>query len=127
MLADYADTLVHNSMADQAVEKMELALHLNPIPPDTYLWIAAGADFLRADFEAALSKLKHMSNQDQGYRLMAASAAMLGDQVAARTYRHAALSIDPAFKISEWIQRLPLKEAHHLELYVSALKKAGFR
>jgi hypothetical protein len=125
-LADYADTLVHNSMVDRAKEKMDLALHLNPIPPDTYLWIAAGIDFLRRDFGAALDQLRRMTNPDQGYRLMAASAAMLGDRETARTYRDAALSIDPTFEVRAWTQRLPLRDRNDLELYVTALERAGF-
>lgn len=127
LLADYADTLAHHSAAEEAKQKIDLAIHLNPIPPDTYLWIAAGADFALGDFSGALDKLKRMSNHDQVYRLMAASAAMLGDREAAHQYRNEALSIDPTFEIRKWIQRLPIRRREHLELYVSALHKAGFQ
>jgi DNA-binding SARP family transcriptional activator/tetratricopeptide (TPR) repeat protein len=127
LLADYADTLAHHSAAAEARAKIDLAISLNPIPPDTYLWIAAGADFALGDFAGALEKLGRMSNKDQVYRLMAASAAMLGDADSAYKYRTEALSIDPFFEIHTWIQRLPIRRREHLELYVAALKKAGFR
>jgi DNA-binding SARP family transcriptional activator/TolB-like protein len=99
LLADYADTLVHNSQAAPAKQKMDLALE----------------------------NLERMRNPDQAHRLMAACAAMLGDMESAHQYRDAALSIDPTFEIRTWIQRLPIKDIGHLELYATALVRAGFR
>lgn len=126
MLADYADTLLHNSRLDEAKARIDAAFVLNPLPPDTYHWIAGGIDFMRADFGAALQHLRRMANKDQASRLIAASAAMVGDQATAARYREVALRNDPYFEIRTWTQRLPIKDQAHLELYAAALKAAGF-
>ena len=80
ILADSADTLVHNSDIERAHERMELALNLNPIPPDEYRWTAGGIRFYRGDYELGLQMLRGMRQPEPASRLMAACAAMAGDR-----------------------------------------------
>ena len=91
---------MHNSDIDRAHERMELALNLNPIPPDEYRWTAGGIRFYRGDYELGLQMLRGMRQPEPASRLMAACAAMAGDHRAAERYRVQALSLHPDFTIA---------------------------
>jgi DNA-binding SARP family transcriptional activator/Tfp pilus assembly protein PilF len=126
MLADYADTLMHNSQPIEAKRRIEEALDLNPLAPDVYRWIAGGIYFFNREPAKALSHLKKMANPDQALRLMAACAVSVGNMVEAHAYRERAIELDPDFRISTWTSRLPQRERSHLEMYAGALRDAGF-
>ena len=126
LLADYADTLMHNSQPHAAKQRIDQALSLNPLAPDVYFWIAGGITFFCGEPDAALGLLKKMRKPDQAYKLMAASAALAGYEVEAALYRKRALSNDPDFDLRTWALRLPQRERAHLDMYVEALRAAGF-
>src|SRR5690606_17200986 len=87
ILADSADTLVHHSDIALAGERMDLALALNPIPPDEYRWTAGAISFFRGDYQGGLQMLRAMRQPEPASRLMAACAAMAGDRRATERYR----------------------------------------
>jgi hypothetical protein len=60
-------------------------------------------------------------------RLIAACAAMAAQPVLAKTARNRAMTIDPGFKLDEWIAVLPQKDVAHRNHYYEALKAAGFK
>jgi DNA-binding SARP family transcriptional activator/tetratricopeptide (TPR) repeat protein/TolB-like protein len=127
VLADYADTLVHNSQHVAAQEKIEEALRLNPMPPDEYHWTFAGVSFLRGRFEEALGHLNQMRNPEPAMRLMAAAAAMAGQPELARKSRMQVLEQQPDFSITRWVGRMPQRSPNDVELYIEALRRAGFK
>ena len=127
VLADYADTLAHNSNFSAAQQKIDEAIRLNPIAPDEYLWTLGGIYFFRGRWEEALSALQQMRNQDPALRLMAAVAAMAGQMDLARTYRLRALELQPDFNVARWASRIPQRDPADVDFYVEALIKAGFR
>ncbi len=127
ILADYADTLAHNSDFSQAAEKIESAMRLNPLPPDEYLWTLGGINFFRGRFEEALRNLNQMQNPEPAYRLMAAAAAMAGQMDLARRYRLQALKLQPDFTTARWVSRMPQRDPADADLYIEALRKAGFK
>jgi DNA-binding SARP family transcriptional activator/tetratricopeptide (TPR) repeat protein len=127
LLADYADTLAHNSNIIAAEQKMEQAMRLNPMPPDEYHWTLGGIHFFRGRFEAALDTLHKMRNQDPALRLMAAVAAMGGQPELARNYRLRALELQPDFDVARWASRVPLRDPADVDFYVEALRRAGFK
>ncbi len=127
VLADYADTLVHNSQHVAAQDKIEQALRLNPMPPDEYHWTFAGVSFLRGRFEEALGHLNRMRNPEPAMRLMAAAAAMAGQDELARKYRLKVLEQQPDFSIMRWTSRMPQRSPNDVELYIEALRRAGFQ
>lgn len=127
VLADYADTLAHNSNFTAAQQKIEEAIRLNPIAPDEYLWTLGGIYFFRGRWEEALTALQQMRNQDPALRLMAAVAAMAGQMELARTYRLRALELQPDFNVARWASRMPQRDPADVDFYVEALIKAGFR
>jgi DNA-binding SARP family transcriptional activator/tetratricopeptide (TPR) repeat protein/TolB-like protein len=126
LLADYADALMHNSDASKAGDRIELALNLNPLPPDEYLWTAGGVNFFLGRFEEALSRLERMKNQDPALKLLAACAARAGNKAAARRFKERALAINPDFDVEGWIGKLPQRDPRHRKEYADALKAAGF-
>lgn len=127
VLADYADTLVHNSQHVAAQEKIEEAIRLNPMPPDEYHWTFAGVSFLRGRFEEALGHLNQMRNPEPAMRLMAAAAAMAGQPELARKSRMQVLEQQPDFSIMRWVARMPQRSPNDVELYIEALRRAGFK
>ena len=127
ILADFADTLAHNSNHREAQEKIAAAMRLNPIPPDEYLWTLGGINFFRGRFEEALVNLGKMRNPEPAYRLMAAAAAMAGQMELARRYRLQALRLQPDFTTARWLSRVPQRDPSDVDLYIDALHKAGFR
>lgn len=126
MLADYADTLMHNSSTAKAKARIDAALSLNPLPPDEYLWTAGGVNFFLANYDEALRHLERMKNPDPALKLMAACAIRSGDKVAARKYRERAIELNPDFDVDSWIAKLPQRDQRHREEYADALKAAGF-
>jgi tetratricopeptide (TPR) repeat protein len=127
ILVDSADTLLHNSDVDRAHERMELALHLNPIPPDEYRWTAGGVRFFRGAYEQGLQMLRGMRQPEPASRLMAACAAMAGDRRTAEHYALQAMSLHPDFTIAKWMGVMPQLAKEHQEKYVEALRLAGFK
>ncbi len=127
VLADYADTLVHNSQHVAAQAKIEEAIRLNPVPPDEYHWTFAGVAFLRGRFEETLGHLNQMRNPEPAMRLMAAAAAMAGQHELARKCRMQVLEQQPDFSIMRWTSRMPQRSPNDVELYIEALRRAGFR
>jgi tetratricopeptide (TPR) repeat protein len=127
LLADYADTLVHDSNFTAAEQKIDEAIRLNPVPPDEYLWTLGGIHFFRGRFEESLNALHQMRNQDPALRLMAAAAAMGGRMDLARKYRMRALELQPDFSVARWASRMPQRDPADVDFYVEALRQAGFK
>lgn len=127
MLADYADTLTHNSDLPGARRRIETALQLNPLPPDEYWWTLGGIEFFSSRWPEAIAALQRMKNPEPGLRLMAAARAMNGDRDQARHLRQRALTLQPDFTVDSWVGRIALRNPVDTELYTDALRRAGFR
>jgi len=127
VLADYADTLAHNSDFPAARSRMEAALLLNPIPPDEYWWTIGGINYFEGLWQDAIAALQRMKNHEPALRLMAAAAAMAGDKEQARLFRLRALSLQPDFTIAGWVRRMPMRNPADVDLYIEGLRRAGFK
>ncbi|MBY5495940.1 hypothetical protein GFM14_30730 [Rhizobium leguminosarum bv. viciae] len=126
VIADYADTLVHCSLPAMALRKIERAIELNPLGPDTYFWTAAGANYALSEFEASLDYIGQMADPNLADRLSAANWAMLGRQDKARVFVRRFREGNPDFDVDKWLSAVPSKEQWHKDLYREGLKKAGF-
>jgi DNA-binding SARP family transcriptional activator len=127
ILADYADTLVHNSDFISAQQKIDTALRLNPLPPDEYWWTLGGIRFYQCRWDDALSALRNMKNPDPALRLMAAVAALAGYAELARKFSTRALELQPDFTIASWVSKMPLRNRADYAQYIEGLRKAGFK
>jgi DNA-binding SARP family transcriptional activator len=126
IVADLADTLVHASSPDHALEKIRFAIELNPISPDSYLWTAAGASYSLRQYEDALHYIDAMHDNELAIRLAAASWAMLGDSKKAKRLVAKAHETHPDFDLERWLTVVPMRERWQKEHYREGLTKAGF-
>ncbi|RAS04373.1 hypothetical protein [Ensifer adhaerens] len=126
VIADHADTLVHCSLPSLALQKIERAIELNPLSPDSYLWTAAGASYALSNFETSLGYIKRMADPSLADRLSAASWAMLGNRDKAHTFVRRVREANPNFDLDTWLAAVPSKEQWHRDLYREGLKRAGF-
>ncbi|AYG61378.1 hypothetical protein [Rhizobium jaguaris] len=126
VIADHADTLVHFSRPDLALQKIERAIELNPLSPDSYLWTASGASYCLGHFEGALGYIDRMADPSLVDRLSAASWAMLGNGDKANFFVRRVRETNPNFDVDKWLSVVPLKEQWQKDIYREGLKKAGF-
>ncbi|TCV67168.1 hypothetical protein [Neorhizobium sp. S3-V5DH] len=122
----YADALVHASKPSEGLAKIEKAMALNPICPDDYFWIAAGASYFLGRFDAAIGYIERMEDPSSARRLLAASHAMAGDMAKARIHRRKAQELNPHFDVDKWLSVLPVREQWQKDVYREGLLKAGF-
>ncbi|KOF20880.1 membrane protein [Ensifer adhaerens] len=126
IIADHADTLVHCSLPGKALQKIERAIELNPLSPDSYLWTAAGANYALSEFETSLDCIGRMADPSLADRLSAANWAMLGQRDKARVFVRRVREANPNFDLDTWLAAVPSKEQWHKDLYREGLKRAGF-
>ncbi len=126
IIADHADTLVHCSLPSRALSKIERAIELNPLSPDSYLWTAAGANYALGEFEASLDYIGRMADPGLADRLSAANWAMLDQKDKARVFVRRVREANPNFDLDTWLAAVPSKEQWHKDLYREGLKRAGF-
>lgn len=127
LLADEADVLVHLGNGDEAQKRIGLALKLNPLAPDEYFWVQGSAEFISGDYRGALRSLGRMVDSSPVARLMAASAAMIGELDLAREYREVWLERYPNFRVADWVKIVPVKKAEVVERMTEAMRRAGFK
>jgi DNA-binding SARP family transcriptional activator/TolB-like protein len=126
LIADHADALVHASDPDAALEKIERAIELNPLAPDSYWWTAGGANYLTGNYQASIAAIERMHNRTPALQLQAASHAMLGERDAAAQCVEQAREVHPEFSIAKWLQIVPFKDERHIRHYEAGLRQAGF-
>lgn len=126
VIASYADTLVQASRPDVGLQKVKHAIELNPLPPDEYFWIAAGASYALGNYEEAIAYINRMKDKQPAHRLSAASWAMLGDLKRARLFVRRTYESHPNFDFESWTAIIPFKEEWQRNHYYDGLKKAGF-
>jgi DNA-binding SARP family transcriptional activator len=127
ILMNAADAMVHNSRHGDARDLMDLALSLNPLPPDDYLWIDAAVHFFQHRPESALRSIHRARNPEPMMRLAAACAADAGDLASAFKYRDRIMARQPDFRLDDWKKLIPVKDPLDQDKFVDALRKAGFQ
>jgi DNA-binding SARP family transcriptional activator/TolB-like protein len=127
LLADYADALTHYGWLDQAVEKIQQAIGHNPMAPDYYYWVGAGALHALDRHEEAVAYTDKMQNPRAASRLISACWAMLGEKEKAAEFRTQALADNPNFRIDEWTKSMALRLPEQRQKYVMSLREAGFQ
>ncbi|CAN7703339.1 peptide antibiotic resistance protein [Rhizobium sp. LjRoot258] len=126
VIYSHADTLVHASRPKEALTKIQKAISLNPLSPDSYLWCAAGASYFLEQYDDAIAYVEAMKDKAPAHRIAAASCAMIGDRRRAQFYRQRAETLNPVFDVEKWLSVVPFKEQWQKDLYREGLLKAGF-
>jgi DNA-binding SARP family transcriptional activator/tetratricopeptide (TPR) repeat protein len=126
LLVDSADALTHACEPQAALEKVALAIDLNPLCPDFYWWVAGGSNFHLHRYVEAVECMSRMRDQTPAYRLLAASWARLGEREQAAEYVHRVMEIHPDFRVSNWLSILPIRDPQYERDYEQGLREAGF-
>lgn len=127
LLADYADSLVHASRPEEALQKIDQAIDLNPHAPDVYWWISAGANFFSERYGEAVASIEKMQDWTPAARLGAAANAMLGNTRSAQRLMQVTLEEIPDFTVDNWLSVLPDNDPSQIAHYREGLKRAGFK
>ncbi len=126
LLNDFADALTHACDFPTALQKINLAIELNPLCPDQYWWAAAGVNYYLEQYGQAIGCMSRMRDQSPAFRLLAASWAMLGDRERAGEYVARTKEIHPDFSVSGWMSIVPIRDPRHASHYERGLREAGF-
>ena len=86
----------------RGLQLLERAMRLNPFYPDWYLWNLGEVQFDLGKYQDAIQTLSQMRDKGQGYRLLAASHALLGHRKEARHYAKQVLIAQPGFSLEHW-------------------------
>lgn len=125
ILAEHADAWVHAGEPRRALGPLERAMRLHACPPDWYHWYLAGALFALDRPDEVVATIARMGDVSEGWRLLAATFARLGDPEAARAAAREVVRLHPGFTIAAWAQRLPDRSATTLERFADGLRRAG--
>ena len=126
VIADFADALVHDGQIETALEKVNLAIDLNPLCQDTYFWTLGSALFFLGRYEDAITALQRMQDTVPVSRLLAVSNALAGRLEEAGRLRAKAMEIYPDMTIEGWLRIVSLRDPRHVRHYQEGLKAAGF-
>lgn len=121
-----ADSLVHASRPADGLAAIERAIGLNFLPPDMYLWSAAGACYFLRRYDEAVAYIARMKTPAPAARLAAAAWGMLGNLEQAAIERERVMKANPHFDLEVWLAHVPVKEQWQKDLYREGLKNAGF-
>jgi hypothetical protein len=102
-------------------------MKLNPLSPDSYFWIAAGACFFQGQHDRASDYLHRMDDPTPAARLAAANAAMAGDMRTAKAMTRKVKETYPDFDVETWLSVVPFREQWQQDFYREGLIRAGFR
>jgi hypothetical protein len=122
-MLQYGDPL-RNGDAEAGWRQFELALDLNPRPPDHYWWAGASIAFHRQDFPR-LSVSRNLTSEEPVLRLLAASHAHLGDLGTARMYGRQLNELYPGQSAAEMVELVPDRNHEDRQLFFEGLRLAG--
>jgi adenylate cyclase len=127
VLAEMGHSVSCFGEAERAVGLIQRAIRLNPYCPDSYLWHLGEAYFDMKDYKSAIATLKQMHDKTEGYRMLTASHALMGDLSAARDYAARLLVSHPGFTIKHWENVPPDRNPEPRERLLEGLRKAGVK
>ncbi len=125
LLAVSVDNLVYGGRMEEALERCQHAIRLNPNCPDWYWWQLGFCHFHLGRYEDALEALGRIIALDQSRRLLAATYAHLGRLEEARSEAEEFMKVAPSFSIKEWARTEPYTDPNELQRYVDGMHKAG--
>jgi len=127
VLAEMGHSVCCNGDPERAVGLIKRAMRLNPCYPDWYLWHLGEAYFDMQDYKSAVKTLKQMHDKTEGYRMLTASHALMGDISTANRYAERLLATHPEFTIKHWENVPPDRDPGPRERLMEGLRKAGFK
>jgi TolB-like protein len=125
-LANCAWPLMFEGRANEAVDRLERAMRLNPFHPDWYLWGLGMAEYLRGNCREACAALGRMSQpNDQSKAFEIAALAHLGERARACAEVRALCRLAPDARIRDLVAPLGFRDARLRDGLAEALRSAG--
>ena len=124
-MVELADALAYGGRLEAAENLIMNAMRLNPFYPDWYLWYLADIYFGMERYKDVVATIARMRDRSEGYRLLAAAHAMLGDLNAASEFGAKVMERQPGFSVSRWAAIQPDVDPGIHQRFVEALLKAG--
>ena len=117
---------VYTGRFQEALRTIEVAMRLNPTPPN-YYWVLQGIALyhLRRYDEAGSAFQRATARPPYVDRYLAACYAQLGRLAEARVLVTKTLEQQPDFTLSEWAAREPYQHRANLDDLLDGLRKAG--
>ncbi|WP_254027087.1 adenylate/guanylate cyclase domain-containing protein [Mesorhizobium ventifaucium] len=125
IMAELADALGYAGRLEEAESLIKSAMRLNPYYPDWYLWYLADIYYGMRRFRDVISSIAKMRDRREGYRLLAAAHAMLGEEEQARLFAGQVLLRQPNFSVTRWVEIQPEADTVSSQLLAEGLLKAG--
>lgn len=126
VLADYGLILQTMGRSEEAIEKINEAMRLNPYYSDYYLENLGMAHYDSRQYEDATAALSRMSNISlNATAYLAASYGQLGREPEAQRAVEEILTADPGFSLVHWAEMQPYKYQADRDHFVDGLRKTG--
>ena len=127
--AQYAQALVYSGEPRDSLEKMSIAMELNPRYAFFYTWIDGHARMLLGEYplaeKAFLDVIERNPHFPGAHLTLTSLYGNLGRTEEAEWSALEILTLDPDFTISQEAERVPYLKKEHLEFYLEGLRKAG--
>jgi adenylate cyclase len=120
-----AEALIYSGRVEDALERCQRAIRLNPNCPDFYYWLLGFSYFHLGRYEDALAALVRMTAPQFARRLLAATYADLDRVEEARSEAEEYMKVDPDFSITTWAKTEFYTDPKELQRYIDGLQKAG--
>ena len=121
--------LIYDHKPTEAMEYINKAIRLNPIPPAYYLhhlaWTYRDLGRYNEAIDIYLKCTKLQPKLIWPYIHLAYSYSMLGNQEKAKFYASEVLRLDPDYSLKGYHRRLPYKNKAKVDQFVGVLRKAG--
>jgi len=116
---------------EEAIELIEKAFRLNPIPPDFYLRYLGNAKYALGQYEDAIELYKRVLRGSPNYLgahlNLTATYIAAGHEDEARHQAEELRKLDPAFSLDRYAEMLFHKDEADAERYIADLRKAGLK
>jgi TolB-like protein len=125
----YANILLYTG--GESIPFFQMAIRLNPKPPNTYLRHYAAALRDAGRYEEAITQVKKAIKREpsdiMSYIVLASTYSMAGLEKEARAPAAEVLKINPKFSLEQFAKIHPYKDPATKDRYIDSLRKAGLR
>jgi DNA-binding SARP family transcriptional activator/Flp pilus assembly protein TadD len=127
VLVDFADALIANGQAREALALVKTGKVTNYRLADFHNWVSATGHYVLGEYNAAAAKLLEMKHPAPTFRLLAACYAMLGEHEKATEFKAKYLEENPNFLTDEWLLQCPMSGEDDVKHLREGSLLAGFK
>jgi len=126
IVVQYGEVLTWLGEPEAGIPWIKKAMRLNPHHPERFWNHLGRAHFVARDYKAAIAAFRRITKADQYHHaFLAAAHAMDGDTASAAVHAGTVLSLDPSFKVEDYMSTMHYKRTIDAEHHREALLRAG--